>query len=318
MNQSIGKILLMKIFICVSFLFSTVLSVIEAQESNIYPFDYSPRYQLKTYLAPTFSNLNSDNYKSKNSSMGFCAGADLIFYLVNTGRLKPAVSLGLNISTYNSSYNLNYNDSLWTIDPGNDRVHVYEQGEINEKQQAVFVSIPLQLHLDYSLSKRIGGYVSTGYFFSLISSGNYISDVLLSRQGYYPRYNVLIYDVDVEGSQYFYPSDKSMSATESLHLRSNDGIIFSTGLRCRLTPVYSFSIGLKGLVGQKNISGYSSDVGFLMVSNQHTLNTTMAMNEIVKTSSWGVEFGLTMNLGKNKTQNIFQILQRIRYSIQKR
>ncbi|MFO7656356.1 MAG: hypothetical protein R6W78_04755 [Bacteroidales bacterium] len=308
----------MKLFVCFLSLSVFLLTAIKGQKNNIYPFDYSPRFQVKTRAALMQTSLKSEHLRSGSSSAGFGGGADLLIYMVNTGKLKPAVALGLNITSYNSLFNVNHNDSLWTTDPVNDRVHVYEQAQIIEKQRAVYVSVPIQLHLDYSITKKMGGYVSAGYFFSFASAGSYSSDVLLSRQGYYPRYNVLIYDVDVEGSQYFYPSDKTMTASALLQLRNNYGFIASAGLRYRVSPVYSIHIGLKSLTGRKNISGYIPGEGFLVVSNQHTLNTTMAMNKEVKTAAWGLELGLTMNLGKDKTQNIFRLLQKIRYNIQRR
>ncbi|MBN2613762.1 MAG: hypothetical protein JXB00_19550 [Bacteroidales bacterium] len=309
--------ILIKFSACFVYLLIFIFSTLRGQQNNIYPFDYSPRYQVKTWLAPFQTNMKSDNLQPAVFSPGLGGGADFLFYLVNTGRLKPAIAVGLNVCSYNSSCSVNYNDSLWTTDPGNDRVHIYEQARIIEKQKAVYVSVPLQLHLDYSVSKRMGCYLNAGYFFSVASSGSYNSEVLLSRQGYYPRYNVLIYDVDVEGSQYFYPTDKTMNASEPLRLRNNGGFIASAGFRYRVSPVYSVHLGFKSLTGRKNISGYNPGEEFLVVNNQHILNTTMAMNEIVKTTAWGVEFGLTMNLGKDKTQNIFRLLQKIRYSIKR-
>ena len=43
----------------------------------------------------------------------------------------------------------------------------------------------------------------------------------------------------------------------------------------------------------------------------------MAMSNNTKAFARGVEFGINLNLGKNKTQNIFQILERIGQKVQK-
>ncbi len=295
-----------------------ILHFLCVQENSIYPFDYSPRYQLRPYVATMLTELKGENYSIEENKMGYSWGVDFIYYLVNTSRIKPAVSLGLNITSYNTGVHLNYNDSSWTIDPGDDRVHVYEQGSISEKQQAVFISVPIQVHLDFSVSKRIGAYLSAGFYYSFISYGSYTSDVLLSRQGYYPRYNALIYDVDVEGSYYFYPSNKSMMETEPLQLKNIHVYIASFGVRYRISPRYSMFLGCKGLMGRNNISGYAKDQDFLVVSNQHTLNSTMAMSKNIKAYAWGIELGMNINLGKNKTQNIFQILERIKLNTRNR
>jgi outer membrane protein OmpA-like peptidoglycan-associated protein len=247
-----------------------------------------------------FTQLKSNMYSSEEKSrMGFSGGADLIFFFKNTGKLKMGLSLGVGYSLYNSKRSLNYNDSAWTTDVGGDQVHVYEQGNITEKQTTAYFNIPIQLHFNYLISEKISIYMNAGYFLSFGSSGNYTSDAVLSRQGYYPRYNALIYDVDVEGAQYFYPTNKSLTNKESLKLKNSSGITASFGMKYMLSPKFSAFAGVKTCFGLSSISGYNSEV-ITIANNNRNLNTLMSRGDKIKANAYGIEVGLSVNIGRCK------------------
>lgn len=287
---------LIKYFFIISFI--SAFKIVNGQDNTHYPFECTSPWKLNFQVSPLLTQLKSDTYSNEEKSRpGFDGGLHLVYYFKNSGKLKLGVSIGAEYSVYNAKRNINYNDSAWTTDAGGDQVHVYEQGTISEKQKVTCVTIPLQLHFDYAITDQIGAYFNAGYYFSLMSSGKYTSDAVLSRQGYYPRYNVLIYDVDVEGSDYFYPTDKPLSDTRSLKLNNSNGIVASMGIKYRLSPKFSLFAGLKTSIGLNNISGYSSDNAVTIANNSTEINTLMSRGDKIKANAFGLEIGLTVNIG---------------------
>ncbi|SDB86111.1 OmpA family protein [Williamwhitmania taraxaci] len=294
-----------QIVICLLVLFlASGFEVLNGQENNISSFDSSSNWKLSVHLSPMLTQLKSDTYSSEEKGrFGFSGGVDLAYYFKNTGKLKMGLSLGANYSIYNSQRSLAYNDSAWTTDAAGDLVHVFEQGNITEKQKVAYLSMPLQLRFDYSLSKRFVVYANVGYFLSFVMSSEYESNVMLSRQGYYPRFNVLINNVDVDGSQYFYPTNKSLSDKESLKLTSSSGIIASLGVKYKMSPRWALFGGFKTCLGLTNSSAYNASNTMVVANANRTLNTLMGRGDKINANAYGMEFGVTINLGSGRKRS---------------
>jgi len=265
-------------------------------------FDCSPTpWVLNLHLAPMATWLKSDQYSSEETGqLGLSGGLDLAYYLKNTGKLKIALSLGANYSYYSTKRNISFNDSVWTKDYSGDPVHIYEAGMTEETQKAAFINIPLKLRFDYQLSPRWDLYFNAGYFYALSMSKTYSSTGAITRKGYYPSTNALVYDIDVAGSQLFYPTNKSVAGSGDLMVKNNSGLELNLGLKYKINPRISFFVGAKMLNSFGSISDYPSTSEFTHASNMHTLNTLMSRGDKITSRALGVEFGLAFNLGKCK------------------
>jgi outer membrane protein OmpA-like peptidoglycan-associated protein len=283
------------------FLFAS--SVANGQDSLPVLSENASRWELNFKLAPMLSQLKSNQYGSEEKvKPGFSIGSDITYYFFNSKKWKAGVSVGLGICLYKANRNLAYNDSAWSTDPLGDQVHIFEQGRFTETQKITCFTIPLKFILHRSVSERMGLYLNVGYYPAWIMSGSYATGGVMSRQGYYPKYNALIYDVDIEGAQLYYPENKSVSNKQSLTLKNFGGISAALGVTYKLTPKFSLFGGITSCFGLSNVSGYNSGETFALVNNDHSLNTLMGRGDQIKANAFGAEFGLTIHLGRYKKQ----------------
>ena len=274
-------------------LFFTMKSEVLLAQQNI----PSKSWALNVQLTPTLSLLKSDVYNNERKvSCGFVGGLNAAYYFKTFDKFSMAFSAGLNFSNYNSNHKLNYIDSVWTVDADQDRVHVYEQCDnMKEKQTISYIDIPLLLYFDYVLASKLEAFVNVGCSFSVATIKNsYYTESILTRKGYYPDYNVLIYDVDVPNSQYFYPTDKHISNKGVLDVKNNISLISAIGVRYRVSSKIALSLGLNSFFGVKNISNYKNNSGSTLVNNDHTVNTLFHNSEKIRVSAHGLSVGVSL------------------------
>jgi len=264
--------------------------------------DCSPtRWALNIHLSPLLSTLKSDTYSSEESKQaGIHGGLDLAYFVKNEGKLKVAVSLGLNYSLLSVKRNKKFNDSVWTVDVADTTVHLFERGNLSENQRYGSLNVPLKLNIEYNLSPRLNIYLNGGVFYSLAVSKTYSSSGLLTRKGYYPTTNCWVSDLEMPGSLFFYPTDKPVSGSGNLNMKNGTGIELGLGLKYKLNQKYTISLGTKLISGNSSISNYSADPNFTYAnSSTHGLNSLMSRGgDQITPNAWGIEFGLSINLGK--------------------
>jgi hypothetical protein len=258
---------------------------------------YIPNWKLSLHLSPMLTRLkNNTGSDEEKERCGFSGGAGLTYYFKKIGKMELGVSMGLDYRMYHGKHPLNYNDSVWTTDVDGDRVHVYEQAQMTETQKAAYLAVPLQIHLNYPVSEHWEVYVNAGYSLSFLLSGRYTTHMILSRQGYYPEDNVLVSDVDVEGSQYFYPTDKAMAGDRMLKLKKKHSILGGLGVRYKVNWKFSFFAGVKGNFGLNNISGYKNTGEQTLANSDRSLNTLLSGGDKIRANAAGLEFGISVNL----------------------
>ncbi|HNQ68096.1 MAG TPA: outer membrane beta-barrel protein [Bacteroidales bacterium] len=289
------KVILMFLFV----LFFTIKNnaLLGQQNSSLSSSVLPKSWALNIQLTPTLSSLNCDVYNNEREiSYGFIGGFNIAYYLKRNNRFNMAFSVGLNYSKYNSNHNFNYMDSVWTKDADQDRVLIYEQCDnLKEKQAISYIDIPLLLHFDFMLTSSFYAFVNIGYSFSIATINNsYYTELTLTRKGYYPEYNALIYDVDVPNSSYFYPTDKYMSDEGILNIKNNANLISVIGIRYRISPNLAFSLGLNSFIGVKNISNYRNNSNSTLVNNDRTINTLFYNSEKIKTNAHGLLVGMNI------------------------
>jgi outer membrane protein OmpA-like peptidoglycan-associated protein len=284
-------------------LFALPLTLANGQDTTAYSIDCRSPWKLNIQASPLLTSLTSNTYSNEEKSKpGFNGGLSLAYYFKNNSKLKIGASLGFGYSVYKASRTLNYNDSARIADGGGEQVHVFEQGSITEKQTITQLTMPLQLHFDYALNSKFALYTSVGYYFSLNTSGKYSSEAVLSRQGYYPGLNALIYGVDVTGSDYFYPENKPMSDNGDLTVRNSGGILASVGMKYEITPKVALFGGIKASFGLGNISDYSGNNSVVIADDYQHLNSLMSRGDKIQTHAYGLEIGMSVNLGRCKSK----------------
>ncbi len=288
------------IFTILFFLLATNFTLGQAEHQCDYTC--SPhQFAIRFFASPLITKLKSDTYNSEaKSKFGFNIGTDLSYYFINSGKFRSSISLGLGLTKYNSEYNLTFADSIWTVDVDNQQVFIRENlNEYIENQSVYFLDIPAKLGLEYSLSSRLDAYLNLGITYGVAIQNKYDNSGILTRTGFYPDYNALLYDVDVPGSPYFYPSNKEMNGSGAFNALNNVSFETALGLKYKLNPKWSVFGGLKFMNGFQNIK---ESKGMMTQTNtsDYQLNSIMNRNDKVTTQAFGLEIGLALNLGKCK------------------
>ncbi len=152
------------------------------------------------------------------------------------------ISSGLMINPFKSeSTLLNYSNKYVTKDSENDTYERIVSGtDINEEQRIAFIQIPFYLNFNIPLGKRFGLFIQPGINLALPISSKYTSSGTFTFQGYYPAYNVLLYDLP----EYGFPTAINSTTSEELELKSlilNGSI--SSGLHLYLDDNTQIGVG---------------------------------------------------------------------------
>ncbi len=253
--------------------------------------------ELNFHLAPAITLIKSNTFGSEEkANTGFAGGADLTYYFKTVNKIKVGVSAGLNYSFYKTTRNLNYNDSVLTTDIDNEQVHLFEQGNnLEEVQKISFIDIPLLLHFNYTLSPKLEANLKLGPYLSFVAGNSFTSTTIYTSKGYYPKFNALVYNVDVDDSPYFYPTQKPISDHGKLKLKGNMGLEIGLGLKYRLNPKYTISVGVSSYMGLKNLSDYPGEQKAL-VNSDRSINSVMKRLDKINAKAYCLELGFAFYL----------------------
>jgi outer membrane protein OmpA-like peptidoglycan-associated protein len=289
----------------------SILAVNFAMGQTKHQCDYtcSPhQFSIRFYASPLMTKLKSDTYSSEvKSKFGYNFGTDLSYYFVNKGKFKSSISLGLGLTKYNSEYNLNYADSAWAYDVDNQEVFIRENLDgYNENQGILYLDIPVKLGFEYAFSTRLDAYLNLGLTYGIAIQNEYDNSGILTRTGYYPDYNALIYDVDVPGSPYFYPTNKAMAGGGAFNAQNNLGFEAAVGLKYKLNLKWSVFGGIKIMNGFQNIKDGDGMMTQISASD-YQLNSITNRNDKISARAIGAEFGLALNLGKCRNAPVEEV-----------
>lgn len=262
-------------------------------------------FAIKLYVSPPMSllmtNLKSDTYSNEEKgSLGFNIGADFMYYYLTKGKFRASISLGIGYTNYRSSRSLSFEQSIWTTDVDGDDVFITETVDnMYELQNFSYLDIPLKFGFEYTLSQELEAYVSVGCTYGFNLKGKYSNQATITRNGYYPDFNALIYDVDVEGSPYFYPTNKKMTTDDIISIKKNISFESALGLKLKLNPKISILAGVKYMFGFSDV--INEHDSFIVKHNQayhYSLNSLAGRGDKIKTSSIGLELGVQLNIWK--------------------
>lgn len=292
----------MKRFIKLSFLILTAAATTDAvcQNNSGLTFNlknYLPDCSVNIITGPSLSGIKGNTFSGNmNTKAGYTIGADITCYLKTYGKFKAGVSAGLNYTIYSSEYKLNLTDTVFTTDADNDDVYRYEKlSNWTEKQKAGFIGIPLLIKGRYPVTPAIDIFASTGICFSFSVNSDYKSSAVYTASGYYPKYNVTLFDIDIDGSPYFYPTDKKISDDNSLKLKGDIVIPVSAGISYRLDRMISLTASLNEFLGVKNISGYA-DTQVPVVDDSRKMSSLLQKENKVITRAFAIELGVSLYL----------------------
>ncbi len=259
------------------------------------------KFALKVNMGPLLTKIKSDLFPAEErSEYGFNIGADLIYYYFNNGKIKANVSLGIGMTNYQASRRLNYAGTYTEMDYDNQMVNITETANnLVEYQNLEYMDIPLKFGFDFTMTSKLDAYLSIGATYGFKLKGMYDSKATLTRTGFYPDFNALLYDIDVAGSPYFYPQNKRMISRDNLALKNNLSLESALGVKYRFHDIVSAFVGIKYMHGFSNVidekgeSIVRHDAGY-----NYSLNSVSFRNGKSQTSGMGIEIGLQFKLGK--------------------
>jgi outer membrane protein OmpA-like peptidoglycan-associated protein len=152
----------------------------------------------------------------------------------------------------------------------------------------------VKLGIDYALSAKLSAYANIGVAYGLNLSSKYSSKADITRTGFYPDYNVTLYDVDVTGSPYYYPTNKAVTGSGSIGKQNNLSAEGALGLKYKLTPTVALFAGAKLMHGFQNVKTNTSE--FIMAKSDNGLNTLANRADQLQTRAFGLELGVQLGL----------------------
>src|ERR1035437_5832481 len=301
-NMKSIKFIIVSIFLLTLFIGSSVAQVTPDNSSN--PWSY------RLFGSPLITNLTNNQFKAEEKAgVGFNLGGDVVYTFYKINILSLNTSLGLGITNYNIKRHGDYINKGWTSE--------YEQTlnamqnfyltetlkGIQESQHFTYLDIPIKLGIDYAFSQKWVGFATVGIAYGIKLGANYRSTTTaLTRTGLYPDYNVLLHDVDIAGSPYYYPTNKAGFGSGKINAQSNAGFETTLGAKFKLNTKMSLYGGVKWMNGLQNAK--KNPVATIMANSATTLNTLASRKDIVEKHALGLEFGVQISFGNSPNPGI--------------
>ena len=264
----------------------------------------------------SFSQTNHCLHVSGN------VGISSLIYNIDGGYGKPKLSyggkfgyiyyfspywgfgVGLEAAMYNTDGYLNGTKTVFNnqIDDEGDtyRKEVYFR-DWHELQTILFAELPvmIQYQYDFGMNKRRKIYINIGAKFQLPLMANYNATGELETQGYYEKWNVMLYNMPNHG----FGSEKR-TAAGSMSLPFNVCASFGIGFAFEVSPIMDIFLGGTFDYGFLNLKAGNN--GDLLYGDQNNLQYRgilfSSVAEKVNTVSAKGEIGLRFAIGKPMTK----------------
>ena len=223
------------------------------------------------------TNLISEPNKSINASIECGFIFSKIF----------GIGFGLGYSSYSSKFILNsYENTYNTIDSENDNYEMRINGSnIVENQKISSINVPLLLMFQIPFSDKFGLFINSGVNLSYPIVKDFTYTGTFSYSGYYPQYNVTLYDIPEHG----FPSNVRVINNGDLGIKSlNVNLILASGFYFRTSSKTTFSIGCYYDNGISNISDYDNS-NFQLTRFSGDYNSLMSSASKVTTHAFGLQ-----------------------------
>jgi len=279
-------------------LFFAAITLANAQET----LATSP-FSIRVFGTPLITNITSDRYAAEEkTAFGYNFGGDLVYTFYQGKKVSLNASLGLGLTNYNALRQTDFKNELWTSEyestiSANQTFYLTETAtDINEKQKMMFLDIPVKLGIDYALTEKLSAYATIGMAYGVPLSAKYNTSASITRTGFYPDYNALLFDVDVDGSPYFYPTNKAVTGSGSIAQQANLSVEGALGAKYKITPTIALFAGAKLMHGLQNVKNNPAE--FIMATSATTMNTLANRADELQTRGLGLEIGVQFGFAK--------------------
>jgi hypothetical protein len=259
------------------------------------------KYELNIHFTPALTDLHSKKFGSEETSQfGYIGGFDFCYYFHKYSKSTMGIDIGLNYSNYKTRRNLNYNDTFPSTDIDNENILINEKAIISESQNISFLEIPLLLKTNYMLSANTSVYFNIGPDFMVPIKKTYQSSGPVTRTLYYPKYNATI--DSVYDPVFYLPKNMPVSYKGTLKVGAGLSLITGIGIKQKLNFRYSVFGGINIAYGIVNMNGYSGNAPFVIAPSFGTYNSLMGRRDKISNLAYGVQFGISVNLGKKPAE----------------
>jgi OmpA-OmpF porin, OOP family len=207
---------------------------------------------------------------------------------------KLGLLSGVGIQTYSSVSTLNLNESTPAIDSDMDiYVHNAKFNNWQEKQQIMFVEIPLAGQFKQRINDKINLLLTIGAKMSIPVSATYqTTGGEIVTSGYYPQYNIELTNLPNHG---FSTITQSFSGKNKLNLLYS--AIAKIGVGYKLTEKIDLHAGGYFNYGLNNILKADTKMLYQLDGSYNSVFQSYQTTSI-KPISLGVELGLNIKIGK--------------------
>lgn len=197
------------------------------------------------------------------------------------------LSSGIGFNTFKSPVTLDsYQNHFNAIDSEGDAYEMRVTGTgMKEDQKISYLTIPLNLNIRLPINGKIGFFLQTGLEMSIAVDKSYSGNGTFTYQGYYPKYNVLLYNLPKFG----FPTDKNMTTTGTLDIKpwtlfaaASAGFDFFVRQNLQFALAATFNKSLS------KVSAYPSAENFQLTENADQINSFMGGSSSVAAQSIGM------------------------------
>ncbi len=284
----------------ITFRFNKSLNFFRICQIGIIPYEpepYIPKedngnaLQISTALPKTIIQHDLSEYSVDISNQ---PGNSVNFSVVYRQPVFSGISIlfGIGNSVYSSSFTLNnYYAEYKSIDADNEEyLRMVSSDIVIEEEEMSFVNF--QLGLQYRLPKgKLKPYISTSIVYALPFKSSFTGYGTFDYQGYYPQYNITLYNL----SEFNFPENKEVSKSDELSVSNNISVLADLGFEISLSESLNFIIGFNYNKGLSNISNYEK-TDLILSNTPDDYSEIMKASTKTTTVSYGLRLGFNIIL----------------------
>ena len=259
-------------------------------------FQYNSRKIFVSFslLPAQTSILNKGVYNAaflKNTPDVKVSGTIEFGYMVSK---KLSFCSGIGINSYSTALGMSqYENSYDSIDSENDIFEMQIVGTgIVEKQEVTSLSIPVKIQYQTFFTKKFGLFLNSGIMFDFPIKLKYTASGIFDYNGYYPEYNITLYNLP----EYGFPENVSLKKSGPLDLtKFNFNYIASAGVLVKVNSSVHLSFGFYFNHSIGSISNYSP-LDFQLTKKSDDFNSIMSSTSDVRLRAMGTNFSVIFNL----------------------
>jgi outer membrane protein OmpA-like peptidoglycan-associated protein len=213
--------------------------------------------------------------------------------------------IGLGIQTYSSEVRINNTDSILAVDNDGGGQSYYRKAVLSgyrERQQAVFIELPVALQYRHEIDTHVDFLSSLGFKVSVPLFGSYTTlGDSISYRGYYPQYNVDLYGLPVHN----FGSDGKIYSG-NLSFKSTFTAFIEAGLLYRLDQDADLYVGTYFNTALANILSNSNNPICSPDGQYYGALTSKNVSSAVTPIAFGIKIGLFMHISNFKSEGIYR------------